>query len=132
MGDGSLFECRGRVVGIRALYTGNLMFESQSAYRPSLEVYRIFLRFIQKKNAEIVPHIAVVFSATYSALLIRTVNTTYREHRRVYHKRNKNMSVAILLNNTPHTHSPRYSQQPADFNDRPNRHLSVQLLARHA
>jgi hypothetical protein len=56
MEEGNPFECRSRLVGIRALYTGNIGFESQTAYRPSLEVNHIFPRFSQR-NVGTVPHI---------------------------------------------------------------------------
>ena len=92
------------MVGIRALYTGNLGFESQSAYRPFLEVYRIFLMFSQR-NAGRVPDTRLrrlfpqfILRPSSDRITLPTDGTvTY-----IVHEINI-CSGAIRLNNTPDT-----------------------------
>jgi len=69
-----------------------------------LEVYRIFLRFKQKKCRNSISHSATAaFSAIYCAFLTRSFNTTYRRHGRMYHKRNKYMFGSHSLEQHTHT-----------------------------
>ena len=102
--EGSPFERRGRVFGIRALHMGNIGFESQFAYRPPLEVYRIFLPFCQS-NARTVPHIwlrrlflQLILRSSSDRVILPTDGTV------TYIINEINMcSGAIRLNNTPDT-----------------------------
>jgi hypothetical protein len=102
VGEGSPFECRGREVGIRALYTGNIGFESQSAYRPSLEANPIFLRFRQR-NAGTVRHIRL--RRLYLQFILRSDRVIIPTDGTVTSIINEiNICLgAIRLNNTPDT-----------------------------